>query len=93
MADDVYDLRAVSQLLATRRGLRFDRCTFQAAFSRAVAGLIRKGVLVKPGLVPIRAVEKDPYQNVEHFMNGDYMHAGRETRFVRLAGDGCLDPG
>ena len=83
LAENVYDLRAVSKLLSDNLGYKmYDRHKFQPSFSRSVLLLIQRGKLIKPSLVPIKDIERDPYRVVEHLRDGDYIHAGRETRFV-----------
>lgn len=90
IAAGTYDLMSVSRFLANKRGLRFVEGAFQTAFSRAVAGLIRRGELVQPSLVPIQAVEKDPHGRVLDIADGMFIFPGRRTRFVQRVTTRCV---
>jgi hypothetical protein len=88
LSPSVFDLLAVSALIKRRRGLRSvtpSTPVFEAAFSRAVKGLIQRGRLVKPGLVPIESVEKDPHGIVHRLSDGMYLDVHGRTRFVQAS--------
>jgi len=65
LAGGVYDLRASSAFLARRRGLRFVGESFSAAFSRAVRGLIRRGLIKAPQVVSVERVEDKTGRSID----------------------------
>lgn len=94
LAPGVYDLRRNLMYLA-RRHRRLAACqsyasgSFQAAHSRAVRGLIKRGLFkVHNSLVPISASEKgpEPYDNrVLLLSDGLYLNTnGQQRRFVSV---------
>jgi hypothetical protein len=95
LADGVYDLRASAAFLAQKTGHTYagdnvvtgyyTAPSFQAAFARAVRGLVTRGVLTPLGLVPIRAWELTP--EIERHLSrrgkGVYLPVyGTQIRFV-----------
>ena len=91
-ADGVCDLRAVLRDLAKIHNAyshcRFIKATFQAAFSRAVRSLIRRGLLVRLGLIPV--AEIDRYSRAERFhrlADGCYLIQEKQTRFCSESSD------
>jgi hypothetical protein len=89
IADDVFDLRAVSKFLATNmhkvhRGGVGIHPRFEASVSRAVRGLVRDGYLKQLSLLPVSAVYEDPHHRVEHLADGSYVILReRQVRFVK----------
>jgi hypothetical protein len=86
LADGVYDLRASVRYLAERHGKRGPHDTdrgFQARFSRAAHGLVRRGELVALSLVPLAGWDPDACSLVVCLAGGDYLSVhGRQVRFV-----------
>ncbi len=93
LADHVYDLRASMKYLAAKQGQTYCRGNytngkFQAAFSRAVKGLIARGLIEPLGLVPIvdyRASNQDhEYSSViMNLSDGLYLNINkRQNRFI-----------
>jgi hypothetical protein len=87
-APHVYDLRAVLPVLTSLHNAyshcRFVRPAFQASFSRAVRGLLRRGVLARLSLVPV--IERDERAATVRFLelaDGLYFNSNeRQSRFV-----------
>jgi hypothetical protein len=85
LPDDVFDLLAVSEVARLNAcGKRYGEgwYSFQAAFSRAVHGLLKRGLLIAPSLVRVLRVEKDPREIIHHLADGMYVAKGRTIRFV-----------
>jgi hypothetical protein len=84
LCDGVYDLRASNVYIGKRRGLdpyRHGWCAFQAGFSRAVRGLVKRAVLYHIDfLVPVIATDEcEPLR----LSDGDFVRvSGRQVRFV-----------
>lgn len=88
IAEDVYDLRASCRFIMAQRGVRPGgnaAYALQAAFSRAVRGLVDRGVLIHLTLVPVADWE-DELEGVERLSDGNYIHyRDKQVRFVKLA--------
>jgi hypothetical protein len=86
----VYDLRSVSHTMARQRGLKFVDWSppLQAAFSRAVRSMVRRGILEKVELVPVERVtywERHRRCSVHELSDGCFLDwSPRQVRFVRL---------
>jgi hypothetical protein len=77
-SDSVADLRGIRRNLANKHNT-YRRDSFGAAFSRAVRGLLTRGILVAvPAHEAIRAFRREPKQ----WYQGCYCR--RQTRFVRV---------
>jgi hypothetical protein len=90
---DVYDLHNVAVILERLYGRSmFNRHILQAAFSRAVRSLLRRGVLERVSLVPVAKEcfqwRRDPRWRVEELSDGRYLlWRDRQARFVRLCSE------
>jgi hypothetical protein len=90
-ANGVYDLRHVFkclEVLHNRTDPDWNKAVFQAAFSRAVRSLVRRGILEALWLIPIVRVcfywRKDCRFQVECLNDGSYVRwHSRQVRFVR----------
>ena len=83
LAPGIYDLRAVHRWLRKQTVVR-NKASFDVAVSRAVRGLVTRGILERLALVPLRSRHRDGQPQIEHLSDGFYMHApARELRFVR----------
>jgi hypothetical protein len=89
LQDHVYDLRASERFLA-KKHQRFSHATyisssFQSSFSRAVKGLLERGLLQKLDLVPIQEPDEHGQHNsrVMLLADGWYLdHYSKRVRFV-----------
>jgi len=90
LALNVYDLRASLEYLRRRRiSDRYGKAVaaFQAAFSRAVAGLVDRGLLAVLRMVPVTEVNVsgNDVEPDHELSDGRYMNVSeRQRRFVRL---------
>lgn len=89
LADDVHDLRTVSHEMAQVMGgishQHFHTGAWQASFSRAVAGLVRRKMLESLSLVPLRDFEADYPVRIEYLSDGEYLNwTSRQCRFARV---------
>jgi hypothetical protein len=95
LAEGAYDLRASAALLAHKSGHTyagenaltgyFVMGKFQAAFSRAVRGLMQRGELMALGLVPVMAWERSQQiaRRLRQDVRGAYLPVyGSQVRFV-----------
>jgi hypothetical protein len=93
LAPGIHDLRKVSKALAREHG-GISHCDFvyskwQASFSRAVAGLVARGYLEAPSLVPISDVgqvyDAPLRRQVHHLADGSYIDQSRhQQRYVSV---------
>jgi hypothetical protein len=85
---DVIDLRRVVTLLAGKHNAythcTFVRPSFQAAFSRAVKGLVRRGLIEKLTVVPVAQIDRYYPEAFERLSDGyHYLPPCQQTRYVR----------
>lgn len=90
LAPWVYDMRAVLKYLATKndKNLLFGRGAieaYQASFSRAVRGLVERGILVADGLVHVVEWEDglDEINQIMRLQDGDYINVIGRRLLVR----------
>ena len=92
LAPGVHDLRKVSRALASEYAAmscaNYATGKWQASFSRAVAGLVARGYLKVPSLVPITDVGEHcdaPLRREVHYLSdGEYVDQPRQRRFVSV---------
>ncbi|MEE9250174.1 MAG: hypothetical protein V3U93_03490 [Alphaproteobacteria bacterium] len=88
IADDIRDMRKVSKTLARRHGgishMDFAKLSWQAAFSRAVRGLVKRGLIETISVVPLAEGRPDA-ANVHELSDGMYLVVrGRQRRYTRI---------
>ena len=89
LADGVHDLRTVSHEMAKVMGgishHDYVSGAWQASFSRAVAGLVRRKMIESISLVPLRDFETDYPARIEYLADGEYLNwTSRQCRFARV---------
>jgi hypothetical protein len=89
LGETIYDLRASCRYLAQRHDGLDRGCwlelRFQASFSRAVRGLLKRRLLVAHHLVRIEDYDRDTSQHaqIQHLNDGLYVFVSeRQARFV-----------
>ncbi len=88
LADGVHDLRKVSRSMARAAGTldcEYAASSWQASFSRAVAGLAKRRMLNVLWRVPLDAVEPEFAWPSAEFAGGIHLNwFSRQRRFVRM---------
>jgi len=101
LALGVHDLRQVSKAMARDHGGIYNGSfvtgKWQASFSRAVAGLVARGYISAPSLVPLADVGQSNdgplRRQVHHLSDGAYIDQPRQRRFVRVMYKGITAKG
>lgn len=93
LAAGVFDMRAVQKCLARKAGKvycgggNYVRDSFQASFCRAMHGLVSRGYLQFPSLIPVIEAERltGSSESLHVLSDGLFVIAGTERRFATLS--------
>lgn len=87
---DIYDLRAVLHYLAEKNGKltssRKVKRAYQVSFSKAVRGLVRRGIIEPLWLVPVVDWAPESVSQLQKYYHKYYLRVSEKARrFVRLS--------